>query len=277
MNTKIVFASIVLLLVGTVSGTTTFQNGGVSLTDDGQLRFGNLGPAIEYDSSINQFEIVNRSSSNPMLQAGNGQGLNLFTNTLNLNSNNIIDAGLVGGVDVSDHSARHESDGVDELNVSGLSGVLSDSQPVQVHGNDKHLENYTTTDAFIEDFSTSGPQGYIPVSQGNGDIQMEDNTSLGTTEDVRIISSSYTTQGESTLIIDSGITSVTLSTEDVNDRAHLIRVKDATGNAGSNTVTINTEGSALIDGQSSVTLNNDYESLQFQSDGSNWFIVGNDY
>ncbi|MBW2675548.1 MAG: hypothetical protein JRD89_19415, partial [Deltaproteobacteria bacterium] len=46
--------------------------------------------------------------------------------------------GTVDGVDVSDHSARHELAGDDVLNVGGLSGVLADNQPPADHGTAAH-------------------------------------------------------------------------------------------------------------------------------------------
>ena len=41
------------------------------------------------------------------------------------------------------------------------------------HGNEDHTETFTTTDEDIENFSTSGTDGSIPVSQGDGTVQME--------------------------------------------------------------------------------------------------------
>ncbi|OGO04009.1 MAG: hypothetical protein A2Y91_03540 [Chloroflexi bacterium RBG_13_54_8] len=46
---------------------------------------------------------------------------------------NISPVGNVDGVDVSDHSARHENGGGDEISVAGLSGELADNQPPKAH------------------------------------------------------------------------------------------------------------------------------------------------
>ena len=43
---------------------------------------------------------------------------------------NITVDGTVDGVDVADHSARHENAGADEISVAGLSGVLADDQHI---------------------------------------------------------------------------------------------------------------------------------------------------
>jgi len=47
---------------------------------------------------------------------------------INMNGNDIVNPGLVDGVDVSSHAARHENGGADEINVNGLSGQLADYQ-----------------------------------------------------------------------------------------------------------------------------------------------------
>lgn len=52
-----------------------------------------------------------------------------------------------------------------------------------------------------------------------------------------------------------------------------IVIKDASGNAGTNNITITTEGSELIDGSATATINSNYGVLRLYSDGSNWFIV----
>jgi len=66
------------------------------------------------------------------------------------------------------------------------------------------------------------------------------------------------------------VTSLTLPTAQcVSGRTILI--KDAGGNAGTNNITIDTQGSETIDGAAIYTLNTDYEAISLYSDGSNWF------
>ena len=59
-------------------------------------------------------------------------GLTLAGN-LAMGGNDITGVGDVDGVDVSDHSARHENGGADEISVAGLSGVLADAQTPTAH------------------------------------------------------------------------------------------------------------------------------------------------
>jgi len=47
---------------------------------------------------------------------------------IDMNGNDIVNPGLVDGVDVSSHASRHENGGADEINVDGLLGELADYQ-----------------------------------------------------------------------------------------------------------------------------------------------------
>jgi hypothetical protein len=38
----------------------------------------------------------------------------------------------------TDHSARHENGGADEISIAGLSGQVADNQPALTHGNERH-------------------------------------------------------------------------------------------------------------------------------------------
>lgn len=55
-------------------------------------------------------------------------GTRSMINNLNMGANELTNVTLVDGVDVSDHRARHESGGADEISVAGLSGLLADPQ-----------------------------------------------------------------------------------------------------------------------------------------------------
>lgn len=69
----------------------------------------------------------------------------------------------------------------------------------------------------------------------------------------------------------TGAVTVSLATSETNDGRWLV-VKDAGGNAGTNNITIVTEGAETIDGNASAIISGDYDSLTLFSDGSNWFI-----
>ena len=50
-------------------------------------------------------------------------------------------------------------------------------------------------------------------------------------------------------------------------------VKDVTGSAATNTITINPNGAQTIDGQSSVVVDYNYGAVMIISDGSNYFVI----
>lgn len=49
-------------------------------------------------------------------------------------------------------------------------------------------------------------------------------------------------------------------------------IKDEVGGAGTTTITVRSAGEETIDGASTTTLTNNYEALEFYTDGANWFI-----
>lgn len=71
----------------------------------------------------------------------------------------------------------------------------------------------------------------------------------------------------------SATRTVTLATVLLNDDpgARLIVVKDEGGAAGSNTLTIATEGSETIDGAATKTITSNYGAVRLYNNGTNWF------
>jgi len=68
------------------------------------------------------------------------------------------------------------------------------------------------------------------------------------------------------------VTSLTLpSAQVVSGRT--IYIKDAGGNASTNNITVDTEGSETIDGSATLVMSTDYQAIQLYSDGSNWFVA----
>jgi len=67
------------------------------------------------------------------------------------------------------------------------------------------------------------------------------------------------------------VTSLTLPTAQTT-AGRRITIKDAGGNAGTNNITIDTEGAQTIDGSATAVLAGDYDSINLYCDGSNWFI-----
>ena len=68
------------------------------------------------------------------------------------------------------------------------------------------------------------------------------------------------------------VTSLTLPTAQTLSGRTII-IKDAGGNAGTNNITIDTEGAQTIDGSATAVISANYDSITLYSDGTNWFII----
>jgi len=69
------------------------------------------------------------------------------------------------------------------------------------------------------------------------------------------------------------VTSLTLPTAQVTAGRTII-IKDTAGNAGTNNITVDTEGSETIDGDATWIINGNYDWITLFCDGTNWFIIG---
>lgn len=79
----------------------------------------------------------------------------------------ITNFGSLNGVTVESHSARHESGGNDELNVTDLSGSLADPQPPQDHA-DSHMDGGGDEIDAAELAAALGSDGEVLTSDGEG-------------------------------------------------------------------------------------------------------------
>jgi len=70
----------------------------------------------------------------------------------------------------------------------------------------------------------------------------------------------------------AGVVTITLPTAEVR-AGRLFTIKDESGNAFVNNITIATEGSETIDGSTTKVIDEDYGAKHFYSDGSNWFTI----
>jgi len=87
-------------------------------------------------------------------------------------------------------------------------------------------------------------------------------------------SANYTVQeGDYIIGVDttSSAVTVTIPTALVRKAGYVLIIDDKGGNAGSNNITVATEGSEKIDGAASATISTDYASLALYTDGSNWY------
>jgi len=90
-------------------------------------------------------------------------------------------------------------------------------------------------------------------------------------QQVMTASASVTT-GKHSVFCDSGIT-VTLTTAIAGIDGYRVTIKDAEGLAGNSPITIDTQGTELIDGQASVQIVEDYGSITVEVCLGNFYIV----
>ena len=87
-----------------------------------------------------------------------------------------------------------------------------------------------------------------------------------------VTDSTYTLKDDDyQLNIDTEV-AVTVTLTNVEEKRTVI-VKDSSGTAGTNNITVQTDSTALIDNSANAIMNANYISLTFNSDGTNWWIV----
>lgn len=70
----------------------------------------------------------------------------------------------------------------------------------------------------------------------------------------------------------TGACTITIPTALITAGIPVLTIKDVGGNAGTNNITVNTEGAETIDGNASVILDVDNASINLYGDGTNLFI-----
>jgi hypothetical protein len=88
-------------------------------------------------------------------------------------------------------------------------------------------------------------------------------------------SGSYTLQSTDNILhvtyTSTGSVSIILPTSELT-RTGILVIKDGGLSANTNNITISTEGTEKIDGEDTAIISSDGTSLNFYTDGSNWFI-----
>jgi hypothetical protein len=131
-----------------------------------------------------------------------------------------------------------------------------------------------TFDSDVTEYGSISHDGSdFVVDTGKGNVKFEDGLrvpfgnansatyTINLTD--QIVGVSYTATGAVTVTIDS----------DNTKAGRYFTIKDTGGSAGSNNITIATEGAETIDGAATATISTNYDSLIIFSDGTNYFKV----
>ena len=91
---------------------------------------------------------------------------------------------------------------------------------------------------------------------------------------VTVTAAAYTAKGGDRVIgvNRAGAVTITLPTAEVR-KGRVYTIKDESGAAASNNITVATEGSETIDGASTDVVDINYEAKSYYSDGTNWFTM----
>jgi hypothetical protein len=87
--------------------------------------------------------------------------------------------------------------------------------------------------------------------------------------------SAYSTTPDDDIILANSTSApftITLSSNTV-ESGRSITIKDMGGVSKTNNITVATEGAELIDGQATYTINNNWQSITFITDGTNWYVI----
>jgi hypothetical protein len=108
----------------------------------------------------------------------------------------------------------------------------------------------------------------------NGNLVVRDTSDFN--DGVSFFRAATASSGNSTGQTILGVTdtaaprTITLDTDDTLD-GHIVIIKDESGAAGTNNITIDTEGIETIDGVNSIAITVNYGVARVYSDGTNWF------
>ncbi len=92
---------------------------------------------------------------------------------------------------------------------------------------------------------------------------------------VSVTTATFTAEDEKTImgVNRAGVVTITLPSAEVVKVGRVYVVKDESGDASSNNITVDTAAAETIDGAATDTLDTDFQSIGYYSDGANWFKV----
>ena len=167
---------------------------------------------------------------------------------------------------------NQSTDGLKIIHTGSGASTLSTSGNLVLATNSTTYVTINTSGAVGVGSSPSyGNTGQVLTSQGSGSPPVW--SSLITTPIVTKTSNYTATANDETILVNAaGLVTITLPTAvGIAGKIYTIKKIDSTAYA----VTVATTSSQTIDGVTTYTLSNQYGGVNVQSDGSNWYIIGN--
>ncbi len=178
------------------------------------------------------------------------------------NSGPTIECSADTGVGVDNHAQLAVSDSHDFRFLSGGAEVAA--------------FDFNTRGALADDdvlFRWQNNDTGVLAVRGSGDLKFLGTNSLISSRQTISGSSPVNADGSKFVGADTSSDSAALVLLDaIKEEGREIIIKDESGNASINNITISTESTTLIDGSASLTMSTDYEVVRLYCDGSNWFI-----
>ena len=278
----------------TVNGTTTTVNSTDLEVTDNNITLNNNGSdasaeqagltvertgtdgCIKFNNSLSsKWEIGLIGSTIEVADISSAQ--TLINKTIDADSNTILD---IANVNISATAAidfsKMQMLTADRATTTSPSGVIiaSDITLTELNALDNISGNIQTLlDAKLDDSQLIDDDSFATASSTN--IPSAESTKAYIDNRQYFISSqsaNFTASANETYVVDtsSAITATLPSSPTVNT---YIRIKDSTGTANTNNITVNTPGAETIDGQANNTIDSDFESRTYVYDGTQWLVL----
>ena len=269
----------------TVERTST--NGSIVYEDSltSKFKLGALGSEVEITDVSSSQTLTNKT-----IDADSNSISNIDNNEIKAGANidlSKLEALTVSRALVSDVSGVVSASNITSVELDYLDGVTSNLQtqlnakeptitvlPVAKGGTNSStaltndLVMISSAGSIVESTISTTELGYLDNVTSDIQAQLNDKIEY----DVQTNSGAFGAVAGQTFLVNTSASAATVNLPAAVLNAFVI-LKDASGNAKINNITVNGQVGENIDGTASIVMDSNYESKTFVSDGSNWFII----